>query len=148
MTTPFEGNPAASAAVMDKVIYGDGTNEGLVLLAIRAYYDGADWQLSAQGSAFNANVRNELEAGMSWHASDYLEFDLTGGTYFRGFSGTPIAIAASAGAATRKMPADAVAISATEVRVYFYDQTTRTDQETTEDAAMDCNLIIVGLSDV
>ena len=150
MAKPFvDGSTAASAANMNKLIYGDGTSEALVLLAFRVYYDGADWQVASQGSAVDANVRTELKAGLTWHASNYLEIDFSGGgTYFRGFSSIPVISCDSTGNATRKMPADAVAVSATEARVFFYDQTDRVTQEVTEDTAMDCTLIMLGISKV
>jgi hypothetical protein len=129
-------------------VYGDGTSAGLALLCFRVYYDGADWQVASQGSAIDANLRAELKAALTWHASNYLEIDFSGGTYFRGFSSIPGVSCDSVANATRKMPADAVGISATEARVYFYDQTDRTTQETTESTAMDCSLILVGISDV
>ena len=149
MTLPIvDGTTAASAAVVNKYIYGDGTSAGLALLCFRVYYDGAAWQVASQGSAIDANLRAELKAALTWHASNYLEIDFSGGTYFRGFSSIPIVLCDSVANATRKLPADAVGISATEVQVYFYQAANRITQITTEATTMDCSLIMVGLSDV
>jgi hypothetical protein len=148
MTKPYTTSTAASDTNMNLGIYGDGTSSGLALLAFRVYYDGAAWQVSAQGSAVDANVRAELKAGLSWHASDYLEIDLSAHAYFRGFSSIPCVSCDSTANAVRKLPADAVGISATEVRVYFYQAIDRTTLIDTEATTMDCSLIMVGLSDV
>lgn len=140
-----DGTTAASAATVNKFMYGDGTQDGIVCLAFRIYYDGADWQVSAAGTGFNANIRNALEAGLTWHASDYLVVDLSSmDAYVVPFASTPVVVCGTvAVSSNRNMVADAVPIDSDTIRIFWYDQTAAT-QETTESTSMDCSIILYG----